>query len=179
MASRKSPSPSLIHQANNDILQLGNLPEQLADSKSRKHLILTGATRFNTKPSVGIEFLQSNGIIKSDETSGQPLPGSIAGFLKGCPRIDKKLLGDYISKPDHIEILKAFVELMSFKDVWFHFHFLCLRKMNVDSVFFGSKKPVAEALRELLEAFRLPGEAQQIGRIAETFAQCYFETEPG
>lgn len=41
------------------------------------------------------------------------------------------------------------------------------------------QKPVAEAMRELLEAFRLPGEAQQIGRITETFAEIYFAAKPG
>jgi len=34
-------------------------------------------------------------------------------------------------------------------------------------------------MRELLEAFRLPGEAQQIARITETFASIYFASEPG
>jgi brefeldin A-resistance guanine nucleotide exchange factor 1 len=34
-------------------------------------------------------------------------------------------------------------------------------------------------MRELLEAFRLPGEAQQISRITETFASIYFASEPG
>lgn len=33
-------------------------------------------------------------------------------------------------------------------------------------------------MRELLEAFRLPGESQQINRIAETFAEVYFATHP-
>lgn len=30
-----------------------------------------------------------------------------------------------------------------------------------------------------MEAFRLPGESQQINRITETFAEVYFATEPG
>jgi brefeldin A-resistance guanine nucleotide exchange factor 1 len=34
-------------------------------------------------------------------------------------------------------------------------------------------------MRELLEAFRLPGEAQQIARITETFASIYFASGPG
>jgi len=33
-------------------------------------------------------------------------------------------------------------------------------------------------MRELLETFRLPGEAQQISRITETFAEVYFATAP-
>ncbi|KAF9003925.1 Sec7-domain-containing protein [Cyathus striatus] len=42
----------------------------------------------------------------------------------------------------------------------------------------AERKPVADALRELLETFRLPGEAQQIGRITETFASTYFASDP-
>ena len=34
-------------------------------------------------------------------------------------------------------------------------------------------------MRELLEAFRLPGEAQQIDRIAQAFAEWYYKSEPG
>lgn len=34
-------------------------------------------------------------------------------------------------------------------------------------------------MRELLEAFRLPGESQQINRITETFADIYFASGPG
>jgi Sec7-like guanine-nucleotide exchange factor len=34
-------------------------------------------------------------------------------------------------------------------------------------------------MRELLETFRLPGEAQQISRITETFAEIYFASQPG
>jgi len=34
-------------------------------------------------------------------------------------------------------------------------------------------------MRELLESFRLPGEAQQISRITETFAEIYFASGPG
>lgn len=41
------------------------------------------------------------------------------------------------------------------------------------------QKPVAEAMREMLEAFRLPGESQQISRVAETFAAAYFAARPG
>ncbi len=33
-------------------------------------------------------------------------------------------------------------------------------------------------MREMLETFRLPGEAQQISRITENFAEIYFAAEP-
>ena len=34
-------------------------------------------------------------------------------------------------------------------------------------------------MRELLETFRLPGEAQQDSRIIEAFAEVYFASQPG
>ncbi|RPD79920.1 Sec7-domain-containing protein [Lentinus tigrinus ALCF2SS1-7] len=127
--------------------------EQLQSTKSKKKLILTGATRFNTKPKSGLAFLEENKLIYNDPDEPRPL--SLAKFLKSSARIDKRLLGDFISRPDNLELLKAFMTLMDFKG-----------------------KPVAEAMRELLETFRLPGESQQINRIAETFAEVYFATGP-
>ena len=35
-----------------------------------------------------------------------------------------------------------------------------------------------EALRLLLETFRLPGESQQIMRVTDTFAEVFYETQP-
>lgn len=43
----------------------------------------------------------------------------------------------------------------------------------------SSQRSVADAMRDFLEAFRLPGESQQIARIAETFAAIYFAVNPG
>jgi brefeldin A-resistance guanine nucleotide exchange factor 1 len=83
-------------------------------SKSRKKLVLTGAARFNTKPKAGIAFLEENKLIYADQLSQDQ---SLATFLKGCTRLDKRLLGDFISKPDNIKVLKAFIELFDFKDV--------------------------------------------------------------
>lgn len=34
-------------------------------------------------------------------------------------------------------------------------------------------------MRDMLATFRLPGEAQQIARITETFASVYFASKPG
>ena len=41
------------------------------------------------------------------------------------------------------------------------------------------QKVISDAMRDMLEAFRLPGEAQQIDRITETFAQIYVAANPG
>ncbi len=118
--------------------------------------------------------MEENKLIYNDPEEPRPL--SLAKFLKSSARIDKRLLGDFISKPENLELLKAFMTLMDFKGV---------RTRGKCRVTFGShltapsQKPVAEAMRELLETFRLPGESQQINRITETFAEVYFATGPG
>ncbi|KIY43680.1 Sec7-domain-containing protein [Fistulina hepatica ATCC 64428] len=126
-------------------------PESLLLTKSKKQLVLTGASRFNAKPKTGIAFLEDHKLIYHDLSPEVTKECSLAIFLKGCNRLDKRLLGDYMSKPENIEILKAFMDLFDWK-----------------------QKPIDEALREMLETFRLPGEAQQISRITEIFASRYF-----
>ncbi|KAI8998783.1 Sec7-domain-containing protein [Trametes punicea] len=128
-------------------------PEELQYAKSKKKLVLTGTSLFNAKPKTGLAFLEENKLIYTD--SDEPRSLSLAKFLKNSARIDKRLLGDFLSKPENTDVLKAFMGLFDFRG-----------------------KPVAEALRELLETFRLPGESQQISRIAETFAEVYFATKP-
>ncbi|KAH9901236.1 Sec7-domain-containing protein [Cubamyces lactineus] len=128
-------------------------PEELQHAKSKKKLMLTGTSLFNTKPKNGLAFLEEHKLIYNDPNEPRPL--SLAKFLKSSARIDKRLLGDFISKPENIDVLKAFMTLFDYKG-----------------------KPVADALRELLETFRLPGESQQINRITETFAEVYFATGP-
>ncbi|KAI0306765.1 hypothetical protein B0F90DRAFT_1808381 [Multifurca ochricompacta] len=129
--------------------------EELLQRKSKKRLILAGAARFNSKPKTGLSFLEENGLIYHDLSEGITRPQSLAKFLKSSTRLDKKLLGDFISKPENTDLLKAFFGLFDFRE-----------------------KPIADAMRELLETFRLPGEAQQIARITETFAEIYFASEP-
>ncbi|THH10280.1 hypothetical protein EW145_g1429 [Phellinidium pouzarii] len=128
---------------------------ELLHLKSRKRLVLTGASRFNMKPKVGISFLEENRLIYADLSDTIDRPKSLAIFLKSCSRLDKRLLGDFISRPENIAVLKAFIRLFNFKD-----------------------NTAADAMRELLESFRLPGESQQIARITETFAEVYFESGP-
>ena len=86
-------------------------------SKSQKQLVLTGAARFNAKPKTGLAFLEENRLIYADLSPEVSKAHSLAMFLKNCTRLDKRLLGDFISKPDNIEILKAFIGLFDFKNV--------------------------------------------------------------
>src|SRR5690606_34108674 len=77
-------------------------------------------------------------------------PISIAKFLLSSSRLNKKVIGEYISRKEHDAILKAYLQQ-------FNFH----------------GKRVDEALRQLLETFRLPGESQLIERIVVNFADKY------
>ncbi|GBB94028.1 hypothetical protein RclHR1_02280001 [Rhizophagus clarus] len=127
--------------------------EELLQKKQKKQVLKEGAAKFNENPKRGLQFLEENGLIYNDHSVDKNT--SLASFLKSTPRLNKQLLGDYLSKPANIDILRAFVKLFDFKG-----------------------KRVDEALREMLESFRLPGEAQQIERIMETFSITYFESEP-
>ncbi|KAI9893141.1 MAG: GDP/GTP exchange factor for ARF [Vezdaea aestivalis] len=122
-----------------------NKRELLRDQKSRKKIITTGTTKFNEKPKAGIAYLSAQGAIEDPSD-----PQCLASFLKGTTRISKKVLGDYLSKQENERVLTAFMESFDF-----------------------SSKRVDEALRELLETFRLPGESQLIERIITVFSEKY------
>ncbi|KAH9882098.1 hypothetical protein J1614_001270 [Plenodomus biglobosus] len=121
--------------------------DSLRHQRARKKIIIKGATKFNEKPKAGIAFLASQGIIKDAED-----PRCIAEFVKGTTRVDKKVLGEFISKKGNEAILSAFISLFDFKG------------LRLD-----------EALRQLLHAFRLPGESALIERIVTDFAEQYLE----
>ena len=125
-------------------------PKALREQRAKKKVVIRGATKFNESPKGGIAYLAAQGII-SDPND----PHAVTSFLKGTTRIDKKVLGEFISKKSNDAILDAFMDL-------FEFHGL-----RVD-----------EALRQVLNTFRLPGESQLIERIVTTFSEKYFATEP-
>jgi brefeldin A-resistance guanine nucleotide exchange factor 1 len=120
---------------------------ELQERRRRKKVIIRGATKFNESPKGGIAFLAAQGIIDDPND-----PHSVTEFLKGTTRIDKKILGEFISKKSNEAILDAFVSLFDFKG------------LRVD-----------EALRQLLNSFRLPGESALIERIVNVFSTKYIE----
>ena len=85
------------------------------DKKSTKNLVSTGVARFNANPKSGLVFLEENKLIYANPDV--PRPQSLAEFLKTCVRIDKRILGDFISKPDNVDVLEAFIGLFDFKNV--------------------------------------------------------------
>ncbi|KAJ8112776.1 hypothetical protein ONZ43_g5315 [Nemania bipapillata] len=77
-------------------------------------------------------------------------PASAAKFLRQTSRVSKAVLGDFLSKKGNDAYLESFLDLFDF-----------------------SGKRVDEALRQLLESFRLPGESPLIERIVTAFAKKY------
>jgi brefeldin A-resistance guanine nucleotide exchange factor 1 len=122
--------------------------EQLREQRVRKNVIIRGATKFNENPKGGVAFLASQGIIKDPDD-----PAQIAEIVKGTTRVDKKVLGEFIAKRGNDAILSAFIGQFDFKG------------LRAD-----------EALRQLLQSFRLPGESQLIERIVVEFSEQYFNS---
>lgn len=119
---------------------------KLREQRRTKKIIVQGAAKFNENPKSGIAFLNSRGIIDDPNDAK-----SVASFLKGTTRISKKVLGEFISKKGNEAILEALMDTFNFDG-----------------------KRVDEALRELLEAFRLPGESALIERIVTVFCEHYY-----
>ncbi|RCI14930.1 hypothetical protein L249_7105 [Ophiocordyceps polyrhachis-furcata BCC 54312] len=120
-------------------------PAQLRERRRRKNIIVKGAIKFNEKPKVGLRYLEAHGIIAD---VGDPV--GVARFLQGTSRVSKSVLGDFLSKRGNEAVLGAFIDQFDF-----------------------SEKRIDEALRVLLETFRLPGEAPLIASIVESFSEKY------
>jgi brefeldin A-resistance guanine nucleotide exchange factor 1 len=120
-------------------------PETLREQRRRKKLIIKGTSKFNESPKGGLAYLQDKGIIENVAD-----PQCVVNFLKRTSRINKRVLGDFLSKKGNEAILDAFINRFDF-----------------------TGKRVDEALRVLLETFRLPGESALIERIVSSFAEKY------
>ncbi|KER31396.1 hypothetical protein T265_12974 [Opisthorchis viverrini] len=120
--------------------------EKLNAAKATKKILILGSDQFNISPKAGIAFLQKNGLLRT------PLdPDELAHFLRENPRLDKRMIGEYLSDRKNSDVLAAYVRQFNFAGV-----------------------QIDEALRAYLEAFRLPGEAPLIQRLVEHFAEHWF-----
>ncbi|XP_041788554.1 Golgi-specific brefeldin A-resistance guanine nucleotide exchange factor 1 [Anopheles merus] len=123
--------------------------EELAAIKRKKRLLTQGTDLFNQRPEKGIQFLQENGLLN-------PVldPQEVAQFLRENSGLDKKMIGEYISKKKNVEsrILEVYVKSFDFAG------------LTID-----------QALRLYLETFRLPGEAPLISLVMEHFADHWHE----
>lgn len=108
--------------------------------------LVLGTEKFNENPREGIAKLTEHGLLGG--TPGNSDPEKVAKLLRENPGLDKKAIGEYISKKENKNILNYFV------------HNFDLRNTRID-----------QALRLYLESFRLPGEAPLISLLLEKFAE--------
>ncbi|THC92980.1 hypothetical protein EYZ11_007541 [Aspergillus tanneri] len=126
-------------------------PSQIEKVKQRKIALTNAVQQFNFKPKRGIKLFIKEGFVRSDS------PEDLAAFLIRNERLDKAMLGEYLGEGDaeNIAIMHAFVDTMDF-----------------------AKRRFVDALRQFLQHFRLPGEAQKIDRFMLKFAERYTTQNP-
>ena len=126
-------------------------PSQLEKAKLRKTALTKGIRQFNFKPKRGIKSLIADGFITSNT------PESIAAFILQHEQLDKAAIGEYLGEgdPENVAAMHAFVDSMDF-----------------------TRRRFVDALRQFLQSFRLPGEAQKIDRFMLKFAERYITGNP-
>jgi len=123
-------------------------------SKHKKSLkerkLMNGVKAFNLDPERGLKYLQEFNFI-------QPTADSVAKFLFRQERLSKKQIGKYLGSHHDFnkEVLTKFVQCHEFTQLL-----------------------LVQALRQFLWSFRLPGEAMQIDRVMDAFAQHYCSQNP-
>ncbi|KAI4092177.1 MAG: hypothetical protein LQ344_003660 [Seirophora lacunosa] len=126
-------------------------PSQLEKAKMRKTALMNGVRQFNFKPKRGIKTLLNDGFIRSES------PEDIAAFIIQHEQLDKAMIGEYLGEgePQNVATMHALVDSMDF-----------------------TKRRFVDALRQFLQSFRLPGEAQKIDRFMLKFAERYITGNP-
>jgi brefeldin A-resistance guanine nucleotide exchange factor 1 len=124
-------------------------PEKLCTERKLKLLMRHSAELFNQNPKDAFAFLEEHGLISTPAT-----PKETAQYLRRTAGLDKRVIGEIVSKPANLELLNEF-----------------LADFNLSGL------QIDKALRVVLESFRLPGESQQISRIMEALAQVYYRAQ--
>lgn len=126
-------------------------PSEIEKVRKRKTALNDAIRQFNFKPKRGVKALIEHGFIRSDA------PADVAQFLLANDRLDKAMLGEYLGEGDeyNVSVMHAFVDTMDF-----------------------TKRRFVDALRQFLQSFRLPGEAQKIDRFMLKFAERYLTGNP-
>ncbi|KAF8061912.1 hypothetical protein HT031_004172 [Scenedesmus sp. PABB004] len=166
--------------------------EVAAFEKGLKQRVLLAVETFNRDYKKGFQFLQANKLLPELRTpepepaaaangggapSPPPPPSSmhrrlvcseagvsedelalaIGHFLRVCPGLNKTTIGELLGEPDQffLKVLDAFTSTFDFGGLSFD-----------------------AGLRTYLESFKLPGEAQKIDRIINTFGRAYYGHAP-
>lgn len=135
-----------------DVSSSMSVEPELQRKREQKRRLTLAARAFNSEPFKSMPGLQSLGLVSSPAT-----PESMAEFLRHTPGLDLRHVGEYLSKRHDFngQVRKAFLDLFPFPGLG-----------------------LVEALRTLLGTFRLPGEAQLIERLMESFAEAYYVAQP-
>lgn len=117
---------------------------------SAEQEILLAVHKFNQKPKAGIAYLFSRSVLP--ETAE-----AVAHFLRTTKGLSKRRIGDYLGERSDftVRVLTEYVRLFDFAAMSF-----------------------VEAVRAFLSPFRLPGEAQKIDRIMQSFSGHFCEQSP-
>jgi len=109
-----------------------------------------GKKKFNMDSKKGMEFLVSNNLVEHTTDS-------VAAFLFQGEGLNKSSIGVYLGEKHdfNLGVLNKFVALHAFDN-----------------------KCLVDALRDFLWNFRLPGEAQKIDRMMDSFSQRFCECNP-
>mmetsp|Transcript_8264 Transcript_8264/g.15570 ORF Transcript_8264/g.15570 Transcript_8264/m.15570 type:complete len:1619 (-) Transcript_8264:17-4873(-) len=150
------PSEDVTEKMRNAILL------ELEDVKKRKRLTRQATELFNQKPSSGIAFLMEYGIVTMPVT-----PKSVVKFLRNgiVLGLDKRKVGEYLGEAGKSP--QAGKSPPDWERDWFHKE--TLKEYCASFHFKG--QALLDCLRMFLTSFRLPGEAQQIDRILQAFAE--------
>lgn len=124
---------------------------QFENLKQRKTALLDAVRLFNFSPKKGLVVLEKLGFLSRAD------PHSVAEFMLNTENLDKKQIGEYLGKGDkeNIAAMHAFVDMLDFTGMTF-----------------------VQALRTLLQHFRLPGESQVIDRYMLKFSEKYLNDNP-
>ena len=122
---------------------------ELMKRRVAKQALTHCADMFNQKPREGIRALKEAGLLEDNID-----PGVLANFLRKTPGLDKVKIGLFLGEGADLNsaVLTEFVNSFEMKG-----------------------QTLLEALRMFLESFRLPGEAQQIDRVLQCFAEIAYQ----
>lgn len=119
--------------------------------KARKEQFLKILTALNNDDfKGGLETLKEYEYLSKDSPEDEKQKELGEFFYYKAALLNKKNVGEFITKPKNLPILINFLSHFNFKG-----------------------KRVDESLRMLLQKFRIPGESQQIERVVENFADKY------
>ncbi|EPS63520.1 hypothetical protein M569_11264, partial [Genlisea aurea] len=145
-----------VEESSTEVLPVKLEELQNTDNSPKKFddhesIIETVISEFNQNSVKGIHCLISSQLVDNS-------PSSVGQFLLRTPNLNKGMLGEYLGRNEEFPtaVLSAYAESMNFSGKKFHV-----------------------AVREFLEAFQLPPEAQKIDHIMEKFSERYCTDNPG